>query len=1580
MANKNSIYVQSLVSFINDTKPYHSKLTEIVEEYRFSDQMNVKIVDNVFSSLTTKSAWAYSHFADGVSVPAPLTKIHEVVSPLFRGTTSNSEPSDNRGQYKVGRDESSLIPLVPFAFDPTALEGAGLADAAVQRNGNVRNTEPLLEGHDVFLSHGAYVFRVSQTTRVGTDEVYDPLFAELRNEDVIKTAKQTTAALLTDTSNPNSSISQIHRILNEVRSSAESDPAFAPVVSELDKLQIILDLKKLPRSYDDFFTVVKDTKKLDLDNSPKGVSLPAGFLSWDAVESLFEELSPTIYFDYYNDIGTPNETNTYNDSRLREGGALRYNEITDRDDVQITNIVVNHERENYDEITIHGISKTEFMVYGSHSGLIGSGAFPAFSSAGISFKIKPAFIKEYGTDETFPLTETLPFEDASLYIAGPAIQTSSDTIEVTGPGVVQVGASIVGKKITLTPAAKITVHEKAPLEVWSLIKVNPLAYSRPRFRSTRYGYITSGSGERDTVTILDTAFPTGTLVLTCVGNGRFTVTSTGESNYLAVAEVDKPFNDGRVAFTIVDGTAYQFAEGDKFFVEILNELPKATGLDLYYGYDMDPYDGGSTYVYDAVNNYLQSLDFNFDSRFVAYDTSSFNLQVSPSTAARSWRLRALPNMAKPLPQRPPADNRVDQTQAQEPDQNLSPLFDRDGNAVPDIRLYYADEFALEYFGADGTWKFVSTVPVGATYSSAQHGISFTLVEATKPFISAVVTESNGAEYRGGDVIAWDVENNPPAQTEPASLSSVRTPRLIIHGDSFYDTVDATWTLEWQSQGVYTLQGVYNSGEMTNANVFSEPKTINLSNGLSFKDAENSLHWTIVLGNIGLAYGDVFTFSTHSAKPSFLVHGSVSGWQKPASFGEYYWNGKVGFKINKPISSVFQFGRYIQNSVTGLKEWAPLPEGYVASLGEDPGIWVQADSSVDGFYNISVTYLRDDADGGVYRLKSHADGHWTLYKDGKAVDTGTDSVGDKYIRLSVPADVTKGAVAHVKIVADERDVFTGYDLAIVKSTAGRMPTTSDFVVFKRARYDDIQISVQVKDQKHAVALADLGQSAIDPRFIDPNISIVQNTSQETTVLTGWIPSLLTVYDGTNSLAEFSDIGVSLVVRAAATGQTIGTVLSMGNTPSEPVYFRWNSDFAAKYLPLNTEATIVTYSSGMNDLVKVNMSESAVFLLSGGGLSSSSLFKEHINLGVSESLNWDIRLGRYDAVKSGDLALTKMLAAKTRTPEEESQYAALLGKIRPYLENGSLSETGQIWFDTALLSNPSSSPYDFSWTDESVTAEVKDTGFTGFLPGYDNLAYDKEDGADGYYDAGYPLLGHFDEAKFLKQKENNGDVLTDVEKARLDSYKVLIGAVVDDPTTMTVEEFVDAISAANPLRPIIDNPVNVTPTLTGFGIPDVGLGIQINEHLPIKNHKDRQKTPEEIAAEDRETTKTQVVDSMILTSVEFGFAFDRAGYGVGELDAAPDTTVVIIPGSTPPIPSTGIPPAGTAYSDFESGTTVNSTGRIIEVSFANTVSGTPQFYIWRADDTVPRLVSVVEKLSNRLYRFYLAKPVEFKLIVT
>ena len=58
--NKNSAYVQSLVSFILDTKPYHSKLTETVEEYQFLPSLIVKYAINNKQNLRFGASKTYT--------------------------------------------------------------------------------------------------------------------------------------------------------------------------------------------------------------------------------------------------------------------------------------------------------------------------------------------------------------------------------------------------------------------------------------------------------------------------------------------------------------------------------------------------------------------------------------------------------------------------------------------------------------------------------------------------------------------------------------------------------------------------------------------------------------------------------------------------------------------------------------------------------------------------------------------------------------------------------------------------------------------------------------------------------------------------------------------------------------------------------------------------------------------------------------------------------------------------------------------------------------------------------------------------------------------------------------------------------------------------------------------------------------------------------------------------------------------------------------------------------------------------------------------------------------------------------
>lgn len=62
--------VDSLIAYINDVKPYHSKLSEIVEEYQFYEQMNVSIDDSKkFTRAKIAGIWEAETYSNGLYVP-----------------------------------------------------------------------------------------------------------------------------------------------------------------------------------------------------------------------------------------------------------------------------------------------------------------------------------------------------------------------------------------------------------------------------------------------------------------------------------------------------------------------------------------------------------------------------------------------------------------------------------------------------------------------------------------------------------------------------------------------------------------------------------------------------------------------------------------------------------------------------------------------------------------------------------------------------------------------------------------------------------------------------------------------------------------------------------------------------------------------------------------------------------------------------------------------------------------------------------------------------------------------------------------------------------------------------------------------------------------------------------------------------------------------------------------------------------------------------------------------------------------------------------------------------------------------
>jgi hypothetical protein len=1535
MANKNSIYVQSLVDFIRDTKPYHSKLDSVIEIYKFFDTMAVHFDERLFSNTTLKAAWPYSYFSNGVPVPAPVMGLHQVVNPVFRQMFKNDQPLANRGAFKVGRDENTDLPLVPLAFDPKSIQGTGISDAFVQRGGSAIFAEPLLEGHDFHHVLGANVFTIKQTvssqptvlgrfnreytqadgpfpvivnlgfvsdtlsitgpaTQVTLTQItvsgpghvkvvglsslanYAPLFTERQNENLIASTTATVQAQALDISNPNSSVNRLKGVMNGIAAQLLLTPDAASSAA-LNSVVSILNVPLLPNSYEALLDAL----------IAAAVPVPVGYTGWRGrdvtapytdryVNQTLEELSPGLYFNTYTDVG------------LRENGALAYDRLLNTQ-LEISAINADPTRSAYEEFTLVYSSATTLVVTGSSSGVLGVATLPGtFTSAQINFTLNtvPTVADKLIIGRTYKivLIGSTDFVSAgasanlvgTVFVASAAVNGGGQAIQQIEPD----------DTFVLTPRASITVHKNAPLESWSLMKVNALSFSRPVFSSTRYGRVISATSVPNFVTVLDQSFQSGTVTMTATSSASFTLTHSAGS-YTAIATVNTPFNDGKLAFTIVAGTAYTFQPGDKFFIEIENPLPVAQDLDLYYGFDVGPYDANDM-VYDNVNTsvteYLKTLDFGWDSRFTSYDLAAMNLQLEPGAVdGVQWRLLAQPDGGdlvlgnySPTGQA----NLVYEGAAANP--NAPFLFDSvndvgsdgawsatDPDVVGDLRLFYANTFRLEYYNsAMGLWVTVDTVQINVPYTNSTHGVSFTIVPASKPFIASTINSSyfqNTIDpfvtetVNGGDVIAWTVVNSPPVQTEPASISGPNTPRLIMHGGSFADTIPASYELTWNAANTYTLTGAYTAGPLNGQQVFAGGLSVNtMASGLSFRDDTLGVHYTIVAGAAGLLPSDTFTFNTYDVKPTYLVHGSISGWQPPAQLDKYYWNGKIGFKLQLPKVVCFEGGIRLDGS-----PWA-------TSVG-----------------TITLNRVRRDAWHAVYKLISHVNGHWTLYRDGKLVGDGSSGVSDEYLSLDTPVGV-QGTVLEFLIEADEHLLPIGQNLGVVRTTPGRTPSGSDFVLFERAETDTLSISIKPLDVPHTLALQALAPITTDLRFVDLNVlnggGVLSNTSPETAVLQGWIPSLLTYRDSSSSIAEFKDPTTSVVVRAAATGEVIGTVSSTGVSPAEPVIFTWDSAFAASYLPLNADATVVTLGSGMDERVLVTMTDNALFLVSGGGLLDDALFSETLTVHVAD--------------------------------------------------------------DTQLLIKQSLA--------EAVQALIQDGPFGGFLPGYDNTPFDFELGGDpnaddvGYYDAGQALTDYFQQAKTLNAinvpSPTQQALLNDLT-ALLDPY--LIGGIAGT----TLESFLTALNA----EPV----VNYLPGSGSFGVPAVGMGMSVDDTQA-------------------QAVGAKIDESMVVIADDLGFPLDLGGFDIGPFDEPVELTAILFSSTLPPVPAPL--PAITTYSGLTTPLFVPAPGaRIIEISFAADIGAiTPAVRLWRPLEPAP-VLAAVERVGTRVLRISMPAASEVKVIV-
>ena len=1106
--NKTSQYVKSLSDFIVDTKPYHSKLTSVIEEYHFSDNVNVQIDERLIIRAKLDSHWHYNYYSSANAALRTLP-LHRVVEPAFFTTT-----------HLVGTDENKDMASVPGVYSKATFDHVGVNAVYVRRANGV--AEPLTETVDYFEGHGSFQFQIKQTMNAAN--VFDPRWSATNDDGVIAAATLRTRVLALDTVSPSSAVNRVKALLDEIQVAVAGVAGNFTLQEELNSLYATTAVPDLPRSYEGLLNYldINAAVKALLPRPVRDLNISDG--SDPSYEGLFQGLSSPLYFGMFTDMG------------IRESGLVVYENVQ-TPHLSITNIVpdVNGSGEEW-TLTSMDDNTSQWSVVGSTSGFVG------FTTAGD------------------------PFNTSKI---------SFNSTPVSQPPI--------GEKIFIDSKHKVVVHKNAPLETWNIIKVNSIAHSRASLISTGYGKIQDLSGAIGRVTLLDPTLATSDIILEARADGvTFDLTSTEDLNHQGVVTANLLFNDGRVGFTIVSGSM-PFHAGDKFIISVENLPAQAHNVDLGYGYDLDAYDNDHLEYPDG-----SKISFHYDGRFIDYDMGALELEVAQAAVnGRKWRVRARSSGAPISTIKKDGSGPVHQVDLMDatsgagpdPASNSVPVYSMagDANAAPDLELYYATDFAVEY--SDNDFKnttTIGTVAVGNTFQSVVHGIKFKLAPASKPFIAALSDDGlNQPRVEGGDVFSFQVTNPFPTLVEkPIGLVSAFIPRLNLYSDSFYETIPARWTVQFSSPTSYTVSGIQ-TGENVGQPVLSTPTAeLLLAENHSFKQL--GVHFTIVPGP-GLFAGDTFTFETFEDKPSYLVHGSVTGWTPPATVGQYYWNGKIGFKITKPQRHIYIDGTEV--------------------------------TEVDA--NTFVTRLREDTPSLTYILAATVNGGYMVTRTdvgilGRVGSTGTFS--DRYITFN-----TIGASAtEIKIDINSHDypLFNAQDVVIIKPrVAARLPKTGDRVIIEKTQAGRLAISLTPVPGLNVTELAPI---TIDQRFIDLNTANglvpLSATSPETAILQGWLPMVQTPLDAPTSVAEFSDPATRIRYTSAASGETIGMVRAQGTNVNEPILFEWDSSFFTKYLPLNAEANLVVTGSGWNDKTRVHMTESIKFLIGGGALFENWLFND------------------------------------------------------------------------------------------------------------------------------------------------------------------------------------------------------------------------------------------------------------------------------------------------------------------------------------------------------------------------------------
>jgi hypothetical protein len=1119
--------VDNLIEYINDVKPFHSKLSEIVEEYQFFEDLNVTI-DDSRKNINVKVAgvWNTETYSNGLY--PPFTNL------AFIKQTKSS----NYWQNGTKIDPLAVDHQIPGMTNAYYLRhNIGVRSAT-------KNGKFLHEGIDFHLTHGAYTFELDGKNQ----EYVETCFKNIAGDASSKWIKG--AQLIKEYSNlnyldvvgVNGTVSQITPNLDapayeewtlsciqvdghstDQRISfeyAQSTPSSSwNVQHKLGTQDLFIQCyiyngvnltpifpQDIDFIDDNTLNVVfssPQTGKIKIIAYKQSANMFRGLVvnemsSWNIAHNLNTN-QPVVAV--YANTTNGRELVFPNDIEIVDANTINVNFTTPYSGVVLVGSTNSFTSKTFDQTTpsstwvIDNLLRVDsgiFMVFDDTGSII----FPMDiqvnkNTINIDFSSpksgKIVFVKLFSAGNENTIFSVVGSESGLIGYAKVGIQFSSSSIGFVIEPNSETSIFNIGETFVLTPENRIVSHKSYTNdENWSFVKVNPIAYGKPVF-------IKNGAPVVENFIFKSKA--TRPQKITATFNGATYDVVSSLDGTLGSFAPGSSISTSEFSFNISVGSVAPVS-GDYFQINISNDPPSLNGLDLTIGYDLAPYD-----------------DTEYDDHFTNFDITSLGLKILDQSIETSY-------------------------------------FELQFNGVAFEVNQYTDPISRKFIA-----KFNQIAP-GSLYINSKFS----------------VTIPTTVSYIVGDMFTFSVDNPDPCFDEnEVNMISSRFGAITLYPKSFIDSPAQLWTITMKDSTNFSVVGSL-SGKQSDGNV-----NTSYDNGL--------IHFSILPSVLPLTAGDQFFISINDEKPSYLVVGDMSGVQKPLTVGKWYWNGKIGAKVEAPTYKIHEF------ISTGVGK----QERIISSSGT---------VRLDEFGN-TITFNkppRFDTQSDVYRLSPST----STFGGAQVVQVFNANfgaqrglkIGERYIDDMKPELSRNVGFAHhdgtvdLQIDSKTNALPVGNDVVFgVSSDDFNLFHANDLIVFSDnvLSTDDLEIE----------------RESVDKIFFKTNTgNPILGVTQDQSFPTYTIPA-----------NPFSDEANTIDVYASTINTKVGTITNFGGS-TEQYRFVADTDFFNTFLPFNsTISTKIIQNEQENSMVNARITEKFKFF-------DYFRFNDALNVHMSDEINIEI----------------------------------------------------------------------------------------------------------------------------------------------------------------------------------------------------------------------------------------------------------------------------------------------------------------------------------------------------------------------